>query len=123
LECIVYIVINIKEELVMDKLYNFTEYVKASSIWSGEKDYEDKGPRSGLVRGYNVELTNREGKTFWLSCCYIESNPREYFNAPFHRWYFQDNGWTPTGRICFRGYGISYYDTEANDYCVRPVED
>lgn len=107
----------------MDKKFTFTKYLPASQIWDGAKDHEDKGLRKGLLRGYNIELRKTDGTTFWLSCCYMSNTPEEYFNDDFYYCYFKDYGWTPTGRICFRGYGISLYDSEEGDWGVKSVED
>lgn len=37
-------------------------YVPANEIWPNAKSYIDKGYQPGLVRGYNVEVTTRDGK-------------------------------------------------------------
>lgn len=98
------------------------EYVPASEIWATAKDYQDKGNIVGYVRGYNVEVTTRDGITDWLSCEYTYDDPEEHFNDDFHQWYFEENQWTPTGRISFRGYGEEYYDFEEHDTFIKVVE-
>ena len=103
-------------------MFKITEYVNASSIWPTAKDYIDFGPKSGLVRGYNIEVTNSKGITDWMSCSYIYGEPEEYFNDDFHTWMFEDCGFIPTGRICFRGYGHEEYDFEEHEEYIIPVE-
>lgn len=104
-------------------MFKFTDYVLANEIWPTAKVYVDKGPISGYVRGYNIEVTTASGTTDWLSCSYIYNTPEEYFNDAFHLWWYKEHGWVPTGRICFRGYGIEAYDHEERDYFVEIVED
>lgn len=100
----------------------FTEYVKASEIWPTAKDFEDKGPRPGLVRGYNVEIKTRHGIIDWMSCSYIsEDTPEEYFLGEFYTFYLNDLGFELTGRICFRGYGREEYDPDERDTFIIPV--
>lgn len=90
----------------------FTEYVAASSIWASAKDEVDLGYKQGIVRGYNIEVRdNRTGATSWWSCEYTPATtPEQCFGDEFHTWMYQDHNVTPTGRICFRGYGIVHYD-------------
>ena len=103
-------------------MFKFDQFVNASSIWPTAKDFTDEGIKSGLVRGYNIEIKNAEGKVDWLSCAYIEGDPNVYFNDDFHTWMYSDHGWTPTGRICFRGYGIENYDYEERDTFITPCD-
>lgn len=98
-------------------MFKITEYVNASSIWPTAKDYEDMGERAGLCRGYNVEVTNGT-KTDWLSCSWFEGDHETYFNDDFHTLQCEEMGWSYTGRICFRGYGIEMYDPEERDYYI-----
>ena len=103
-------------------MFTITEYVPASEIWATAKDHIDHGYKSGLVRGYNIEITTRDGETHWYSCSWIHEDPEEYFNDDFHCWMFNEHGWTPTGRICFRGYGIEEYDPDERDTFIKQVE-
>jgi len=101
----------------------FTEFVLASEIWLTAKNYIDKGYVSGLVRGYNVEVIKREtNEKFWMSCEYIHGEPNEELLDEFHRYYYSDLGVEPTGRICFRGYGMEQYDWEERDTYIIGVE-
>lgn len=104
-------------------MYHFNEYVKASSIWPTAKDYDDKGNVPGLVRGYNIEVKTMDGRVDWLSSIYIHGEPNTYFNSEYNIWRYTDNGWTPTGRICFRGYGIEEYDPEERDLFIIPCDE
>lgn len=99
-------------------MYKFDNFVKASSIWESAKDYEDKGLIPGLLRGYNIEVKTRDGNLDWLSGVFIGNEPEEYFNDDFHQWYYETHGWTPTGRITFRGYAYEAWDYEVGDYVV-----
>jgi len=103
-------------------MFKITEYVNASSIWPTAKDYTDFGFKPGLVRGYNIEVTISDGTAHWLSCAYFAESPEEYFNDEFHIWLYQEHGWNPTGRICFRGYGREEYDFEEREEYIVPVE-
>lgn len=102
-------------------MYKFNEYVKASSIWETSKDYEDEGKVAGLVRGYNIEIETSDGRVDWYSCSWIHDDPEEYFNDEFHLWMYEEHGWTPTGRICFRGYGEEEYDFDEKDFFITNV--
>lgn len=105
-------------------MFKFNEVVLSSAIWPNTKDHVDYGYRCGYVRGYNIEVQVTDGSSHWLSACYIaDENPEEYFNDEFHLWMYQEHGWTPTGRICFRGYGVERYDPDERDTFVYMVED
>ncbi len=97
------------------------EYVPANEIWPNAKVYIDKGYKSGLVRGYNVEVT-KNGVTDWMSCEYIHGEPEEELFDEFHQFWYRDCGVIPTGRISFRGYAREEYDLEERDFFVIPVE-
>lgn len=103
-------------------MFKIAEYVNASSIWPAAKDHVDFGNKSGLVRGYNIEVINSKGIAAWMSCEYIYGNPEDIFNDDFHVWMRADCGLTPTGRVCFRGYGRKEYDFEEREEFVIPVE-
>ena len=104
-------------------MFKLREYIPASEIWSNAKTHIDHGSRSSLVRGYNIEVTTKNGTTDWLSCEWIHENPQECFNDEFHNWMYKEHNWIPTGRICFRGYGMEKYDPEERDYFVYPIEE
>lgn len=97
------------------------EYVKASEIWPTAIDFEDKGQRPGLVRGYNPEIVTKDGKIDFMSCTYIDCEPEEYFYGEFYQFYLDEYGFKLTGRICFRGYGREEYDLDERDTFVIPV--
>lgn len=102
-------------------MFKITEFVPASSIWPTAEDHKDFGYKPGLVRGYNIEVTTTKGVTDWMSCEYIHGEPEEVFNDDYHSWSRADWGLTPTGRICFRGYGREEYDFEEREEFVIPV--
>ena len=103
-------------------MFKITEYVPASEIWPTAKSYIDKGYKSGLVRGYNVEVRTSNGETHWLSCSWITDSIENEINNEFHRWYYNEHNWNPTGRICFRGYGVEEYDPDERDTFIRMIE-
>ena len=107
-----------KGEIIMTM---FNEYVNASQIWAGERDFADEGAIAGLVRGYCVEV-EKDGKTYWTSCEYIYGEPKDYFNDNFHQFQCQWNKFRYTGRISFRGYGILVYDAEEKETFVVDVD-
>lgn len=82
----------------------------------------------GLVCGWQFEFVNKDGKIGYNSVAYYEGTPEEYCetwlrfgpDALFEgeRW----NGYEPTGRVVFRGYGSEYYDSEYREWFVRDVE-
>lgn len=104
-------------------MFKLKEYVPANEIWPNAKGCIDHGYKSGLVRGYNIEVKLKDGSTDWLSCAYIHEDPQEYFNDEFHRWYYAEHNWTPTGRICFRGYGVEEYDPNEHETFIKMVEE
>lgn len=97
------------------------ERVNASEIWPNAKDYKDKGPRPGLVRGYNPEIITKDGRRVFMSCTYIAGEPEQYFYDEFFQFYLADNDFELTGRICFRGYGCEEYDPDELDTYIIPV--
>ena len=104
-------------------MYKFTEYVPASSIWPTATDHVDKGEKSCLVRGFNIEIRKHDGTTYWESCCWFDGTPEQYYNSDYYLWHFEDSCGEPTGRICFRGYGEEYYDSDEHEYFIKPIKD
>ena len=102
-------------------MFKITAYVNASEIWPTAENHKDLGYKPGLVRGYNIEVTTSKGVIDWMSCEYIDGDPEEVFNDDYHTWSRDDWGFTPTGRICFRGYGLEEYDFEERDTFIVPV--
>lgn len=99
-------------------MLRINEVVKASSIWETAKDFIDEGKKDGLVRGYNIEVYRaKDDATFWMSCVYIYSDIEHYVNSNenYYGYYLDDMGVVPTGRICFRGYGVEEYSFEFKD--------
>ncbi len=100
----------------MSKTNNF-EHVPANTIWPNAENYVDNGHKEGYLRGYNVEVTTRKGKTDWMSCVWVRSID-DYVADPFTKLWYQDLGVTPTGRVSFRGYGMEKYDYAERDTCI-----
>ena len=100
-------------------MLKITEFVPASQIWPTAEDHIDVGEIPGLMRGYNIEV-NKNGTVDWMSAEWIYGNPDEVFNDDYHTWSRNDWGLKPTGRICFRGYGVEEYDPEEREMFVIP---
>lgn len=84
----------------------------------------------GYVCGWEFEVANAEGKKSYHSVCYYEGTPEEfmatwrYGNPDGETNFFETcrwNGFEPTGRVVFRGYGRLYYDPEYRDEFVEDV--
>lgn len=105
----------------MNKSFVVTATVPANEIWPNSKSYEDKGPITGYVRGYNVEVV-KNGKIDWMSCVWIRNSIEDYVNDEYTRYWYMDCGVTPTGRIAFRGYGIERYDPDERDTYIEEVD-
>ena len=107
----------------MSTIVNKVMYVNASEVYPNGNDCSDCGFIAGLVRGYNIEVTEiSTNKTFWLACVYTYSkSPEDLINDDFRQFHFIKQGYTPTGRVCFRGYGLELYSYNGEEY-IRPVE-
>lgn len=104
-------------------MFKITEFIPASQIWPTAEDHVDIGEIPGLVRGYNIEVTNSKGVTDWMSAEWIHGDPEEVFNDDYHTWSRNDWGLEPTGRITFRGYGREEYDFDERDMFVISYSD
>lgn len=98
------------------------EYVKASEIWPNVEDFEDKGQRPGILRGYNFEVKRPDGSTYWLSCTHIDKEPKTYAESDFFLRHLAELDVEPTGRVCFRGYGYEEYDPDEQDVYIQHVD-
>ena len=106
------------------------EIIKNSESNTGYdiEDKEYKGQISGLCCGWQFEFRNADGKIGYNSVSYHKGTPEEYCQTwlrygedalfEMERW----NGYEPTGRVIFRGYGREFYDFEERDWCIEPVE-
>lgn len=94
-------------------------------------DIEDKtyyGQKPNLCCGWQFEFENEKGEINYNSVTWYEGTPEEYCESWLQ--YGDDalftgehwNGWQPTGRVVFRGYAESYYDSEERDWFVKEVE-
>ena len=104
-------------------MYKFNEYVNASDIWPTATNHINKGRRCYLVRGFNIELKKSDGTKYWESCCWFDGDPNTYYNSDYYKWHYEQCDAEPTGRICFRGYGEEYYDSDEHEYFIKPVKD
>ena len=103
-------------------MFEFKNYVNPSDIWPTAQNHVDYGEIPGLVRGYNIEV--RKGNIVdWMSASWFCGTPEAEYNDDFHRCYFEDLGVVPTGRICFRGYGVLEYDFDEREEFVKPYSD
>ena len=61
---------------------------------------------------YSLTIEEYNGRVNTYTC-----DTEEELNSEFKQWWYTDRGVTPTGRVCFRGYGIDTYDD-----CVIPCD-
>jgi len=106
------------------------EIIKNSESYAGFNipDKEYKGQIDGLCCGWSFEFQNDKGEYNYNSTTYYEGTPEEYCQTwlqygeealfEIERW----NGWIPTGRVVFRGYGKEYYDSNDREYYIEDVE-
>lgn len=94
------------------------EYVKASSVWENARDYVDEGHCPGLVRGYNVEVIHKDGRTSWITTFWIDTTIEDHLNSEFMQWYAKVHEIEYTGRVMFRGYGEEEWDPDERDTYV-----
>lgn len=108
----------------MNTIVNKVMYVNASEVCPNAKDCSDYGYIAGLVRGYNIEVTEAStNKTFWLACEHTNyKSPEDLINDDYHQWYFDEYDYIPTGRVCFRGYGREMYSYDDGEEYIEPVE-
>ena len=105
-------------------MLKITKFVPASQIWSTAEDHVDMGEIDGLMRGYNIEVkVEKSGAVDWMSAEWILGDPETEFNDEYHKWSRADWGLKPTGRICFRGYGVEEYDSEERDTFINTISD
>ena len=55
--------------------------------------------------------------------CGFDGDPNTYYNSDYYQWHYSQCDAEPTGRICFRGYGEEYYDSDEHEYFIKPVKD
>lgn len=101
-------------------MLKITEYVNANQIWPTAKNFDDVGEIPGLMRGYNLEV-EKNGEVHWMSAEWINGDPEKTFNDEYHLWSRSEWGFKPTGRVCFRGYGIEEYDAVERDTYIQPI--
>lgn len=105
------------------------EVIKNSESSTGYdiKDEEYKGVFDGLCCGWQFEFKNDKGELEYNSVCWYEGTPEEYCDTWLR--YGEEalfeieryNGYVPTGRVIFRGYGKEYWDSEDRDWYIKKV--
>jgi len=76
------------------------------------------GVLPGLLHGWQFEFS-KNGETNYSSVTWYFGSPEEF---AAHEWAFEMerwNGWEPTGRVVFRGYGREYWWSEEREMCVE----
>ena len=118
----------IKEDKEMVKRF---EIIKNSESHTGYQipDKEFKGMKDGLCCGWQYEIKDAEGNYHYTSVSWEEVTPEEYAN----KWQTDDGrswlldmypaGCDFTGRVIFRGYAESYYDSDERDWYVVEVDE
>lgn len=91
-------------------------------------DSNFRGYFPNVCCGWMFEFKNKDGKIGYNSVTWFEGTPEEYCetwlrygsDALFEaeRW----NGYEPTGRVVFRGYGVEEWWAEERDWCIRDCE-
>lgn len=94
-------------------------------------DVEDgnfRGYFPGVCCGWMFEFKNKDGKVDYNSVTWFEGTPEEYCETwlrygpealfEMERW----NGYEPTGRVVFRGYGVEKWDSEEHDWYIERCE-
>ncbi len=111
----------VNEEVV--KMMNIITVDETSTGWKDEySNYPTTIQLPGLLRGFNVEVTNARGEIDYCSAVwtYGEAN-EENFDIFISIDLASYNGWVPTGRLVFRGYAIDRYDPEEREEYVEVV--
>lgn len=83
---------------------------------------EYHGVIPGYVCGYNFEVTDRNGRTDFMSCQFEYGDPSEVAQGESQTWLMEDCGLTYTGRVAFRGYYEEHYDFEERDTFYTKVD-
>ena len=102
---------------------NIITVADTSTGWSDKYiNYPTMTQLPGLLRGFNVEITNDDGDVDYCSAVWTpgeadESNPDIFISIDLVSY----NGWRPTGRLVFRGYGVDRYDFEEREEYVEMV--
>ena len=106
------------------------EIIVNSDSYTGYTIEDDKyiGVIPGLACGWQFEFIRNDGKIGYNSVAYYEGTPEEYCQMWLR--YGEDalfeierrNGYEPTGRVIFRGYGVEYYDTEYREWFIKDVQ-
>ena len=109
------------------KLLNVQEYVMADQIWKNADNHTDYGKKDRYIRGYSIELM-KNGHPGWTRTHWIHNDPEVYFNTTTYKNNLLHQNCIPTGRICFRGYGIEKIDKieiYSDDYVIgkMPTDD
>lgn len=105
------------------------EIIKNSESHTGYQieDQEFKGLIPGLCCGWQYEFIDATGQYHYSSVSWEEESAEDYAD----RWQGYDgrswlydllpSDYQMTGRVIFRGYAESYYDSEVRDWCVKQV--
>lgn len=86
-------------------------------------DNEYKGQIPGLCCGWEFEVKTNKGELDSLSVIFEEATPEETVELNYLDRDTEFRGYTLTGRVVFRGYARSYYDSEYRDWFVEPLTD
>jgi hypothetical protein len=91
--------------------------------WKNSFEYSTCSNIPGVMRGFNIEYKNKDGKIEYGSAVWIYGEPdMDNIDIRISIELAGLNGWTPTGRVVFRGYGFEEYDPDERECYVVDVE-
>lgn len=97
-------------------------YILANNIWPLASVYKDLGLKTGLFRGYNLELQDEQGNIDWTPCEYIAGDPEIELFDEAHLAYYTQLQMKPTGGIVFRGYAKQIWNEDMPEPTYEIVE-
>lgn len=126
----------LEEEQTQNNRFPQFEYVTVDEAgttgWNTGNDSRNYGYVDGLVRGFNIEFKHKEtGEINYNSANFVEGNIEDYYRERIEEWgdvgytpfeVETRNGYEPTGRAVFRGYGVERYDEEERDTYIEDVD-
>jgi len=102
---------------------------EVNAFFSGEPGHSEIpneeyfGVLPGLMHGWEFEFVNKAGETGYNSVYWFYGTPEECayrWGEAEAFWCERLNGWEPTGRVVFRGYGAEgEWIPEEREYSVR----
>lgn len=98
------------------------EFVDAKDIFKNGETNKDYGNIPPYLRGYNIEVTLDDGRKKWLPCRFIRTDIDKYLNSSSMSQEMDEQFFTLTGRVCFRGYFNEVWDMRNADFVLKKVK-